>query len=111
MAACLNSTPQPPGMTPAGTPRLAVDEAKRDRAAVDLREPWGRRELLRSPSWRDAKIRYKQAATAWAVLGPLLTLVIFALVFNRMLGVERTDPTLPNAVFSVSGLVRSFRPD
>ncbi len=52
-------------------------------------------------------MRYKQAVlgVAWAILQPFLTMIVFTLVFNRMLKVPSSDPTLPYAVFSFSGLL------
>src|SRR5262249_29008887 len=48
-------------------------------AALRLNEVWEYRELLFFLAWRDVKIRYKQTAlgAAWAVLQPLLTMVVF----------------------------------
>jgi lipopolysaccharide transport system permease protein len=45
---------------------------------------WHYRELLYFLTWRDVKIRYKQTAlgVAWAVLQPLITMVIFSVIFS-----------------------------
>lgn len=74
---------------------------------VNLREIWAYRELLFFLTWRDILVRYKQAVLgiAWAVLQPLATMVIFTLVFNKVLGVESPDSAIPYAVFSYSGLL------
>jgi len=47
--------------------------------ALDLRELWIYRELIYFMTWRDIKVRYKQTALgiAWAVIQPLLTVLIF----------------------------------
>ena len=44
------------------------------------------RELFYFFSWRDIIVRYKQAffGIAWALIRPLLTMVFFTLVFNRI---------------------------
>jgi lipopolysaccharide transport system permease protein len=97
----------------AGTVRTTVDEGfvvyehKRGWAALKLREVWDYRELLWFLTWRDVSIRYKQAVlgVAWAVIQPVLTMLVFTLVFNRGLGVKSPDPALPYAVFSMSGLL------
>jgi lipopolysaccharide transport system permease protein len=70
----------------------------------DLRDLWTRRELLYFLTWRDIKIRYKQTAmgASWAVLQPLVMMLIFA-VFFGMLGVP-TDG-LPYLLFFYSGLL------
>ncbi len=51
---------------------------------LDLRSVWQYRELLYFLIWRDLKVRYKQAAigAAWAVLQPLVALLIFTAVFG-----------------------------
>ena len=62
-------------------------------ARLGLRELWRYRELLYFLTWRDVLIRYKQAVlgVAWAVLQPVLTMVVFTVVFNRLLGVRSSD--------------------
>lgn len=76
-------------------------------AALDLRELWAYRGLLYFLTWRDVLVRYKQAVlgVAWAVLQPLLTMVVFTLVFNKALGVKSPDSSVPYAVFSLAGLL------
>jgi homopolymeric O-antigen transport system permease protein len=51
-----------------------------------LRELWNYRELFYFLAWRDVKVRYKQTAlgVAWAVLQPLLTMLIFTLLFGNL---------------------------
>src|ERR1044071_4554308 len=47
---------------------------------------WHYRELFYILSWRDLKVRYKQTVigTAWSIIRPLLTTIIFTFVFNRV---------------------------
>jgi lipopolysaccharide transport system permease protein len=47
---------------------------------------WRFRELFYILSWRDIKVRYKQTVlgAAWSILRPLLTTIIFTVVFNRI---------------------------
>ncbi len=47
---------------------------------------WQQRELLYFLIWRDLLVRYKQTivGTAWVIIRPLLTLMIFSLVFGRL---------------------------
>lgn len=86
---------------------FAVYERKRGWAGLNLRELWSYRELLFFLTWRDVLVRYKQAVlgVAWAVLQPLLTMIVFTLVFNKGLGVKSSSADLPYAVFSFSGLL------
>jgi lipopolysaccharide transport system permease protein len=90
-----------------GTEEFVVYERKRGWAALELRELWKYRELLFFLTWRDVLVRYKQAVfgVAWAVLQPLLTMVVFTVVFNGIIGVKSPDPMLPYAVFSFAGLL------
>jgi lipopolysaccharide transport system permease protein len=86
---------------------FVVYERKRGWAALNLREVWNYRELLWFLTWRDVAIRYKQAVlgVAWAVIQPVLTMLVFTLIFNKALGVRLENSALPYVVFSMSGLV------
>jgi lipopolysaccharide transport system permease protein len=66
---------------------------------------WRYRELLYFLAWRDVKVRYKQAAlgASWAVIQPLLTMVIFTLFFGRLAGVPSDG--IPYPLFSFCALV------
>ncbi|MBN1319903.1 MAG: ABC transporter permease [Thermoleophilia bacterium] len=93
--------------SPAGGATV-VYERKRGWSALDLRELWAYRELLYFLTWRDVLVRYKQAVlgVAWAVLQPVLTMVVFTVVFNRALGVSGSpDEEIPYEVFSFAGLL------
>ena len=82
-------------------------ERKRGWSALELRELWKYRELLYFLTWRTILVRYKQAVigVAWAALNPLLTMVIFTVVFNMILGVKSPSSQVPYPVFSYSGLL------
>ena len=47
---------------------------------------WRYRELFYILSWRDIKVRYKQTVigAAWSIIRPLLTTIIFTIVFSRI---------------------------
>src|SRR5881398_1587903 len=66
---------------------------------------WRYRELLYFLAWRDVKVRYKQAAlgASWAVIQPLLTMVIFTLFFGRLARVPSDG--IPYPLFSFCALV------
>ncbi|MFZ0519759.1 MAG: ABC transporter permease [Candidatus Acidiferrales bacterium] len=51
-----------------------------------IRELWRYRELLYFFAWRDIKVRYRQAAlgAAWALLQPVITMIMFTLLFGRL---------------------------
>jgi lipopolysaccharide transport system permease protein len=72
---------------------------------LNLREVWQARELLYFFVWRDIKVRYKQTAigAAWAVLQPLLTMLVFTLFFGKLAHIDSNG--LPYPVFSYAGLL------
>lgn len=77
-------------------------------AALHLGEVWEYRELLYFLIWRDVKVRYKQAVLGvlWAILQPVLTMVVFNLVFNKMLQVPyESENNVPYVIFAYAGLL------
>jgi len=82
-----------------------VIEPRKGWQPVDLREIWRYRELLGFLVWRDIKIRYKQTALGglWAVLQPLIAMVIFGALFSRVTGMKGDGSPYPLFVFA--GLV------
>jgi lipopolysaccharide transport system permease protein len=82
-----------------------VIEPARGLASVRVREIWEYRELLYFLIWREIKIRYKQTAlgVAWAVLQPLLTMVVFSLFFGRLAGLPSDG--LPYPLFTFAALL------
>ncbi len=69
-----------------------------------IKEVFDSRELLLALSYRDIKIRYKQTmiGAGWAILMPLLMMVIFTTVFAK--GRHDTAP-IPYQVFVFCGLL------
>jgi len=65
-------------------------------------ELWQFRELLLLLGWRDLIIRYKQTAigVAWAVLRPIMTMVVFTLVFGKLANMPSKDTPYPLLVFA-----------
>ena len=53
---------------------------------LDGAELWRYRELVYFLIWRDVKVRYKQTllGAAWAILKPLLSMVIFSVIFSGL---------------------------
>src|SRR6187402_1236457 len=72
---------------------------------VNLDELWRHRELLYFLVWRDIKVRYKQTAlgAAWAILQPLLLMVVFTIFLGQLVGVG--PPGIPYPIFAFSALV------
>lgn len=75
-------------------------------ARMDLRELWRYRDLFVVFSWRDISVRYKQTALGvlWVVLQPMVQMVVFTAVFNRVGGIKSGDTT-PYPVFVLVGLL------
>lgn len=63
------------------------------------------RELFFFFTWRDIKVKYKQAALGflWAILQPLTMMLIFTLIFSK--GLKVSSDGIPYPVFALSGLV------
>jgi len=78
---------------------------RQHRFSLGLKELIRYRELFYFFTWRDIKVKYKQAALGflWAVLQPLLMMMIFTLIFSRGLNVHSEG--IPYPVFALSGLV------
>jgi lipopolysaccharide transport system permease protein len=72
---------------------------------LDLKELWEFRELLYFLVWREVKVRYKQTAlgVAWAILQPVLTMIVFSVVFGRLAHLP-SDGT-PYPVFTYAALL------
>jgi ABC-type polysaccharide/polyol phosphate export systems, permease component len=72
---------------------------------LQLGELWEYRELLYFLIWRDVKVRYKQTAlgSAWAILQPLLTMVVFTLFFGDLAKVSSDG--LPYSIFCYTALI------
>lgn len=72
---------------------------------VPVGELWEARELMYFFAWRDIKIRYKQTVigAAWAVLQPLLTMLIFSLFFGRLAHIPSGG--LPYPIFYYAALL------
>jgi len=75
------------------------------RKLFDFHELWSYKELFYFFTWRDIKIKYKQTVLGfvWAVLQPLMMMIIFTLFFGRALNVPSQN--LPYPVFVFSGLL------
>lgn len=67
---------------------------------------WRYRELFYILSWRDIKVRYKQTVigAAWSVIRPLLTTVIFTIVFSRIAKLDNRG-TAPYALMVFAGML------
>jgi lipopolysaccharide transport system permease protein len=66
------------------------------------RDLWAYRELFFFLAWRDVAVRYKQTAigVAWSVIRPVLTMVVFTVVFGGLAGLPSDGVPYPILVFS-----------
>jgi lipopolysaccharide transport system permease protein len=73
--------------------------------SLDWTALWAYRELLYFLSWRDVMIRYKQTllGAAWAVLQPLMSMLIFTLFFGKLAKVPSDG--IPYPLFAYAGLL------
>ncbi len=86
-------------------PPTVVIQATRGLSALQLRAVWEYRELLYFMVWRDVKVRYKQTALGviWVVLQPLLSTLVFTVIFGILLEVPSNG--LPYPIFAYAGLL------
>lgn len=72
---------------------------------VGLGELWSKRELLFFFTLREVQVRYKQTVIGflWAILQPLLTMVVFSLFFGEL--AEMPSDGIPYPIFSYAALV------
>ena len=66
---------------------------------------WHYRDLLFILAWRDIKVRYKQTAlgAAWAILQPVLTMVVFSLLFGGI--AKLPSEGVPYPIFTFTALL------
>jgi lipopolysaccharide transport system permease protein len=86
------------------TPVVRIDPSTGS-VALTLKELWEFRELLYFLVWRDVKVLYKQTAigAAWAVIQPVVTMIIFTLVFDRFAKIPSDG--VPYPIFSYAALL------
>lgn len=84
--------------------RIVVD-ANKGSFSLNLKELFSYRDLFVILAYRDLRVRYAQTflGLTWAVVQPLVTLVIFTLVFGRFVKVDTGG--VPYPVFALCGMV------
>jgi len=67
---------------------------------------WEYRELFYILAWRDITIRYKQTeiGIAWALIQPLLTMLVMTVVFSRLAGLP-SEGQAPYALMVIAGML------
>lgn len=67
---------------------------------------WRYRELFAILAWRDISVRYKQTVigVVWALIRPLLTMVVFTVIFGRVAGLP-SDGDAPYALMVFAAML------
>src|SRR3989441_8975622 len=84
---------------------VLVLEPSKGFVRLNLRDVWAYRELLYFLVWRDVKVRYKQTVlgAAWAILQPVMTMVVFSVFFGRL--AKMPSDGIPYPVFAFAALL------
>src|SRR5690348_11813658 len=84
--------------------RVTVVRPSHGWLSIDLQELWEYRDLIYFLVWRDIKVRYKQTAlgAAWAIIQPLLTMLVFSLFFGRL--AKMPSDNVPYPIFTFAAL-------
>jgi len=93
-----------PRYTVSAAPTVVI-QPSRGFMDLDLESLYRSWELVYFLAWRDVKVRYKQTAigVAWAVIQPLVTMLIFTLLFSRLSGMPSDG--LPYPIFAFAALL------
>ena len=72
---------------------------------LELDQVWENRDLINLLAWREIKLRYKQTiiGAAWAIIQPLVTMVVFTVLFGKLMKVSSEG--IPYPIFAYSALV------
>lgn len=99
-----------PALAHADADHVTVIEPPTAWRQLGLRDFWRYRELLWMLACRDIKVRYRQTAVGvmWAVLQPLLTMIILSVVFGWLAGLGRRTDGVPYPAFVLAGLLPWF---
>ena len=73
--------------------------------SLNLGDLWRYRELVYFLTWRDILVRYKQTllGAAWAIINPLMQMVVFNFLFGNMANISTGD--IPRPVFTFAALL------
>ena len=98
-------TPEPASADVNESPPFVSIVAGRRWVGLDLLDLWRHRDLFYFLIWRDVKVRYKQTllGASWAILQPLLTMLLFTVIFGRLAKVPSDG--IPYPIFAYAGLL------
>jgi len=91
-------------ITSASEPLITI-EPQRGWVSLELGDLWRYRELLLLLTWRDIKVRYAQTilGATWAILQPLLTMIIFSVIFGQL--AKLPSDGIPYPIFTFTALL------
>lgn len=91
---------------PPSTPEIITLRPSRGWSALNLRDLWAYRELIYFLTWRDVIVRYKQTVlgAAWAVINPLINMVVLQVVFGNFAGME-PEGDIPGPLFRFASVL------
>jgi lipopolysaccharide transport system permease protein len=83
----------------------AIIEPRTGWQTVDFKELWEYRDLFYFLVWRDIKVLYAQTILgfAWAILQPLIQIIIFTIVFGKVAKVDTAG--IPYFLFSTVSII------
>jgi lipopolysaccharide transport system permease protein len=81
-------------------PSLIIESGRADRQY--WKDLWRYRELFYFLAWRDILVRYKQTVIgiAWAIIRPLLTMIVFTVIFGKLAKLPSNNVPYPILVFA-----------
>lgn len=82
-----------------------IIEPSRGWFSLNLRELWAYRELFFMLAMREVQLRYRQTllGVTWVILQPLLTTVLFTIIFGRLMGIDSENVSYE--LFAFAGLL------
>lgn len=80
-----------------------IIDASKTKKLPNLKELYRYRDLFFTLSWRDFRVRYAQTTIGllWAIVQPVVTILILSLVFGKFIGVKTEVPSL---LFAATGM-------
>lgn len=83
--------------------KISIINANSKKILPNFSELYRYKDLFYTLAWRDFKVRYAQTTIGflWAILQPVVTLLILSLVFGRFVGVETE---VPHILFTITGM-------
>jgi lipopolysaccharide transport system permease protein len=84
---------------------LEYEIKPQEKLSLGIKELWSYKELFYFFTWRDIKVKYKQTILGfvWAILQPLIMMLIFTFFFGKTLNIDTGN--IPYPVFVYSGLL------